>query len=119
MADKDNMADEDEELSPTLATAFEIIAAVGSAKSKYVEAINKARDNDFEGARALVEDGTKDFNEGHSAHLTMLQQSVVDPDSVTFSLLLVHSEDQLMMAEQFRILAGDFIDVYEKMAALK
>ena len=45
----------------------------------------------------------------------MLQQSAIDNNNVEFSLILLHAEDQLMLAESFRIIAEDFIDVYEKL----
>ena len=34
---------------------------------------------------------------------------------IEFSLILIHAEDQLMQAETFRVIAEDFIDVYEKL----
>ena len=113
-AERDSMATEEETLAANQETAFQIIATVGSAKSQYIEAIQKAKDGDIAGAKALIESGNKDFNEGHPAHLSLLQQSAIDNKNVTFSLILVHAEDQLMQAESFRIIAEDFIDVYEK-----
>jgi PTS system cellobiose-specific IIA component len=113
-AERDSMATEEETLEANQETAFQIIATVGSAKSQYIEAIQKAKDGDIAGAKALIESGNKDFNEGHTAHLSLLQQSAIDNKNVTFSLILVHAEDQLMQAESFRIIAEDFIDVYEK-----
>ena len=113
-AERDSMATEEETLEANQETAFQIIATVGSAKSQYIEAIQKAKDGNIAGAKALIESGNKDFNEGHTAHLSLLQQSAIDNKNVTFSLILVHAEDQLMQAESFRIIAEDFIDVYEK-----
>jgi len=37
--------------------------------------------------------------------------------SIHVSLLLVHSEDQLIQAETFRVIALDFIDLYERLSA--
>lgn len=111
------MATEEKSLETTQEAAFRIIATVGSAKSQYIEAIQKAKEGDIEGAKALVESGTKDFDDGHAAHLSLLQQSAIDNGNVTFSLILVHAEDQLMQAESFRIIAEDLIDVYERIGA--
>ena len=116
-AEGDGMATEEENLEATQEAAFQIIATVGSAKSQYIEAIQKAKEGDIAGAKALIESGDKDFGEGHTAHLSLLQQSAIDNSSVTFSLILVHAEDQLMQAESFRIIARDFIDVYERIGA--
>ena len=87
----------DDGMTATQEAAFEIIATVGTAKSMYIGA------------------GTEIFNEGHSTHLNMLQQSAIDNSNVEFSLILLHAEDQLMQAESFRVIAEDFIDVYEKL----
>ena len=106
---------EDESITSTQEAAFEIIATVGTAKSMYIGAIQKAKEGDIEGARSDVAAGTEIFNEGHSTHLSMLQQSAIDNKNVEFSLILLHAEDQLMQAESFRIIAEDFIDVYEKL----
>ena len=96
--------DLDDGMTATQEAAFEIIATVGTAKSMYIGAIQKAKTGDIEGARADIIAGTEIFNEGHSTHLNMLQQSAID-----------NAEDQLMQAESFRIIAEDFIDVYEKL----
>ena len=100
--------DLDDGMTATQEAAFEIIAM-------YIGAIQKAKTGDIEGARADILAGTEIFNEGHSTHLNMLQQSAIDNSNVEFSLILLHAEDQLMQAESFRIIAEDFIDVYEKL----
>lgn len=105
----------DDGMTATQEAAFEIIATVGTAKSMYIGAIQKAKAGDIEGARADIIAGTEIFNEGHGTHLNMLQQSAIDNSNVEFSLILLHAEDQLMQAESFRIIAEDFIDVYEKL----
>lgn len=71
---------------------FQIIANVGMAKSMYIDA----------------------FVEGHNVHLQLLANDA-GGKSVEFSMLLMHAEDQLMGAETFRIVAEDFIDVYERL----
>ena len=43
-------------------TAFQIIAAVGTARSSYIEAIQKAKEGDFEEAERLVKEGKGDAN---------------------------------------------------------
>lgn len=109
------MVTEDEDLEKIQEIAVQIIATVGSAKSHYIEAIQTAKRGDIKGARAMIESGTKEFNKGHSAHLKLLRQSAINNKNVAFSLILVHAEDQLMEAETFRVVAQDFIDVYERL----
>ena len=93
---------------------FQIIANVGMAKSLYIEAVGRAKEGDFEGARDMIKQGSDAFVEGHNVHLQLLANDA-GGKSVEFSMLLMHAEDQLMGAETFRIVAEDFIDVYEKL----
>jgi cellobiose-specific phosphotransferase system component IIA len=37
--------------------AFNIISSVGTARSSYIEAIQKAKEGDFEAAEALIKEG--------------------------------------------------------------
>ena len=94
--------------------AFNIISAVGTARSCYIEAIQKAKNNDFTAAEKLIADGDDAFNEGHDVHLKLLQTDAQDNNSSNINLLILHAEDQLMSAEGFKIIAAEFIDVYKK-----
>ena len=82
---------------------FEIISNVGTAKSCYINAIHKAKEGDYE-------EGNKMYAEGHKAHVEMIQKEA-SGESVETCLLLIHAEDQMMSAETFQVLAGEFIDL--------
>ena len=97
--------------------SFQIISAVGTARSMYIEAIQKAKDGDFESAESLLDEGQKVFLEGHHAHAGLIQKEAAG-EKCEFALLLMHAEDQLMSAEAFGILAEEFIDVYKKMKGI-
>ena len=88
-----------------------VISAVGSARSCYVEAIHKAKDGDYEGARKLIEEGKECFIQGHDAHLELFQKQ--GEGKLDFNMLILHAGDQLMSAEAFGILAEEFISVYQ------
>lgn len=93
---------------------FNIIANVGSARSSFIEAISFAKEKDFKGARAKITEGEEIFIEGHKAHMQLVSQEAAG-EKVEFSLLLIHAEDQLMSAETFKILAKEFVDLYEQL----
>ncbi|SEI79096.1 PTS system, cellobiose-specific IIA component [Propionispira arboris] len=95
--------------------AFQIISAVGTARSCYIEAIQQAKLGEFSKAETLIKDGDEVFNEGHDAHAGLLQKEA-EGTSEGINLLLLHAEDQLMSAEGFKIIALEFIDVYKKFA---
>jgi PTS system cellobiose-specific IIA component len=94
--------------------SFQIISAVGTARSMYIEAIDLAKEGKIDEAKKQIAEGEKIFVEGHTAHAKLIQQEA-SGDHVPFQLLLMHAEDQLMSAEAFGILAGKFVELYEKM----
>ncbi len=95
---------------------FEIISAVGTAKSLFIESIQESKAGNYDRAAELIEEGGQVFVQGHHAHAKLVQQEA-GGESVNISLLLVHAEDQLMSAETFKILAYEFIDLYKKVNA--
>lgn len=97
---------------------FQIISAVGSARSCFVEAIEAAKAGDFDQADELVKTGNDLFLQGHHAHAKLIQQEASE-QKVDVNLLLVHAEDQLMSAEAFKILSTHFIDLYKEMKVSK
>lgn len=54
--------------------AFQIISAVGTARSCYIEAIQEAKKGNYESAEKLIKDGDEAFVEGHDAHAGLLQK---------------------------------------------
>lgn len=99
--------------------AFQIISAVGTARSSYIEAIQEAKQGHFAEAQKLIADGDEVFTEGHKAHAELLTKEAENGAGSTLSLLIVHAEDQLMSAEAFKTIAQEFIDVYERLERSK
>ncbi len=93
--------------------AFQIISNVGSARSAFVNAIRAAKTGDFARAEKLIEEGETDFLAGHKAHQQLLTDEAAGT-AAPVTLLLAHAEDQLMSAEAFKILAREFIDLYQR-----
>ena len=91
---------------------FQIISAVGSAKSMYIQAIQEAKVGNFQEANKLMSEGEAIFLEGHTAHSSLIQQEA-SGETVAFSLLLMHAEDQLMTTETFKIIAQEFNEIYQ------
>ena len=93
--------------------SFQIISSVGTARSYYIEAIQKAKAGKIDEAKKTIKEGEEIFLEGHHSHAELLQK-VASGEDVKINLLLMHAEDQMMSAESFGILAQEFIDLYEK-----
>ena len=99
--------------------AFQIISSVGTARSTYIQAIQKAKAGDFKRAEELIEEGSKIFLEGHHAHVILLQREANNKEDHALPLLIIHAEDQLMSAEAFKTIAQEFIDAYKRIEALE
>lgn len=96
-----------------LEVCFQIITYVGTAKSMYIDAIQLARQGEFEQAKDRIKQGEEAFVQGHNAHHSLLTKDMNGELSQT-GLLLMHAEDQLMSAEGFRTIAEEFIAVYKR-----
>lgn len=97
---------------------FQIISNVGSARSSYVEAIQKAKSGDFEGAEILMNEGEREFLQGYTAHSELIQKEAAGVP-VANSLILVHAENLVMSAEEFRVIAAELIDSYKRIVKLE
>jgi len=93
---------------------FEMIAANGSARSFFLEALAAAKEGNFEEADRLMSEGEGMLEEGHHAHGNLLSQEA-SGEKVKVDLLLVHAEDQMMSAETFKIMACEMIEIYSRL----
>ncbi|HSR04610.1 MAG TPA: PTS lactose/cellobiose transporter subunit IIA [Proteiniclasticum sp.] len=93
--------------------SFEMIAKNGAARSIFLEAIQEAKKSKYSEARRLMEDGEALIAEGHTIHGNLITK-FARGEHVEMDLLLVHAEDQMMAAEMFKLLAREFIEIYEK-----
>ncbi len=92
---------------------FQIIATVGEAKSLFMEAIYKAKENKIEEAKELIKQGEEIFSNAHTMHFELVQKEAQGED-LPFSLLFMHAEDQLLSTETIKLMAIEIIDLYEK-----
>lgn len=91
---------------------FEIISNVGSAKSKYIEAMKFAKNGQIAEAKAKIKEGEDFYYKGHLAHSKFVELDANDELPNT-RLILAHAEDQLMSSETVKIMANEFIYLYE------
>lgn len=97
-------------------TCFQLITQSGTAKSSYVEAIQKAKEGKFDEAEECIQLGDKYYAEGHSFHQDLAQMEEESDKSIAY-LLLVHAEDQMMSCETIRIIAVETIELYKKLGS--
>ncbi len=97
-------------------TCFEIISNVGMARGSYIEAIDLATEGKIAEAKAKIQEGNEFFVKGHEAHADLIQKEA-EGEKTEIVLVLVHAEDRLMSAENFKILADKFVALGEKLNA--
>lgn len=98
--------------------SFQIISAVGTAKSCYVEAMRAAEKGEFDLANEKIKEGEEVFVTGHTAHASLIQKEAAG-EGTTPNILLMHAEDQLMAAETIKIMAQEIIKLNQRLCALE
>ena len=93
--------------------SFQIISCVGTAKSNDIEAARAAQNYDFSKAEDLIKEGDEIYLKGHEAHASLIQQEA-QGTPVTPNILLMHAEDQLMAAENYKSFAEQQIVIFKK-----
>lgn len=97
---------------------FRMISALGAARSAFMEAIVAAKKGNFEEAQSLIEEGQQQRLKGHQIHFELLQKDS-SGNKVPFSLLLLHSEDQLMSAEILQVTSEEILALYQRLEKIE
>ncbi len=106
-------------LSKLQSAAFEIIAYVGDAKSKYVRAVELIQQgNNEEASLALIKQGNEQLNNAHKCHFEFIQLEA-NGESLPYSMLFMHAEDQLLTTQTFRDLVEMIINLHKTIHLLK
>ena len=93
---------------------FRMISALGAARSAFMEAMVAAKKGNFEEAQSLIEEGQQQRLKGHEIHFELLQKDS-SGNKVPFSLLLLHSEDQLMSVEILQVTSEEVLALYQRL----
>lgn len=97
---------------------FQLITAAGGAKSKYIGAVQKAKEGLYEEARSMIEEGDQLMRQGHEPHTELIQKEAAG-ENLQMGLILTHAEDQMMSAEVFKVMAEEMIELYQTIDQLK
>ncbi|GAE92845.1 PTS system [Gracilibacillus boraciitolerans JCM 21714] len=91
--------------------AFQIILYAGNGRSSAMEAIQIAKENDFEEADRLIKEATEELGKAHNYQTKLLQEEASGEGS-SVNVILIHSQDHLMTAMTVRDLAIEIIEIY-------
>lgn len=89
-----------------------IIMHGGNARSYAMQALQEARERNFDTANKLLEEASNELNLAHQIQ-TDLIQAEVRGEPVEVSLLMVHAQDHLMNAMTVRDLAQEIIGLHQ------
>jgi len=92
--------------------AFQIILYAGNGKSSSMEAIQEAKEGNFDKAAEKLDEAKTELNKAHKFQTELLQNEA-QGKSQSVNVILVHSQDHLMNAVTVRDLATEFIDLYK------
>ena len=101
-----------------LEVAMGLIAGAGDSRSYCMEAIDSARDGDFDGARELIGKAVNAMVETHDIQTDLIREEV-EGRGEAVSLLMVHAQDHLNLALIMRDVAEEFITLYERVNRLE
>lgn len=91
-----------------------LIVNAGNAKSDAMEAIQAAKNGEFEEADEKLKAAEAALVEAHHAQ-TKLLTAEANGEVLTITLLTIHSQDHLMTSITFNDLAKEVIDVYRRL----
>lgn len=98
--------------------AMTIIGNAGDGKALAFEALDAAKENDFERAKQLLKDGNKTSAAAHNAQ-TELLTAQANGEEVKPDILLIHSQDHLMTGMLAHELITEMVKMYERISELE
>lgn len=93
---------------------FQIILHGGNGRSAAMEAVQSARQGEFEEAREKLKEADKALKEAHHIQ-TSLIQGEIRGEKTELSLLMVHAQDHLMNALTVKDFAAEMVELYNRL----
>ncbi len=97
---------------------FELIAMSGSARSNAFEALESAKNDDFEKAWKHMKQAKMEITEAHKYQTSLIHQEASGKE-VKMNILLVHAQDHLMTSILANDLISKMIDMQKEISSLK
>ncbi len=92
---------------------FEIVAYAGDARSKLLEALNKAQNGEFDKAENLVKEAEECLVGAHNSQTEILAKEARG-DDLEMSFIMVHGQDHLMTTILLKELMKHLIELYKR-----
>jgi cellobiose PTS system EIIA component len=92
--------------------AFQLILHAGNARSLAMEAMQKAKEGNFDDAEAKLTEADAAFNEAHHFQTDLIQKEAGGA-KFDLSLIMIHAQDHLMNSMTIKDLAREIIDLHK------
>ena len=93
--------------------SFQLISYAGDAFSYFFQAVEKAREGQFDESNELLAKGEMQMIEAHKSQ-TELLTAEASGENMDFSVILVHAQDHLMTTMMYERVAKEFINLYKE-----
>lgn len=97
----------------TAMVGFEIVAYAGEARSKLLEAINLAKNGEFDTVDQLIEEASDRINKAHKTQTDMLAKEA-QGEEIDLGFIMVHGQDHLMTTMLLKDLTEHLINIYRE-----
>ncbi|UBH12615.1 PTS lactose/cellobiose transporter subunit IIA [Macrococcus armenti] len=97
----------------TTMLGFEIVAYAGDARSKLLQALNAAKNGEFDKAEQLVEEADKCIVDAHNAQTSLLTKEASGED-IAYSVTMMHGQDHLMTTLLLKDMMKHIIELYKR-----
>lgn len=98
--------------------AMGLIAGAGDSRSYSMEALEAARNRNFDEAKACLEKASNAMVETHDIQTDLIREEMTGQGH-SVSLLMVHAQDHLNLALIMRDIAEEFVNLYESLQRLE
>ena len=98
--------------------SFKIIGYSGDAKGKAFEAISEAKKGNIESAREKLKESKEIISNAHNYQTEMIRKEARGEKSET-GIIIIHAQDHLMNTINYQTLAGEIIDLYDRIEKLE
>ncbi len=96
--------------------AFQLISFAGDAYSSFLQAVESAREGDFDAAQERMTSGKEMLKEAHNVQTDLLTAEAQGNDPA-YSIIMVHAQDHLMNAILFEQVANELIYLHKERKA--
>ena len=91
--------------------SFQIILHAGNGRSSAMEAIQEAKEGNFDEADRLIEDANAELSKAHGLQTKLIQEEAGGKTNIV-NVMLIHAQDHVMTAMTVRDLAIEIMDIY-------